>query len=405
MPFVKLPTGQSTRYYRSDTGHVNDSQPIIYVNLSPENAKTFVRNPNWKVLLAKGADVTAPYTRREFTSRCKSASISGQARYMPGKLSIGTHHWAESSGTCIVLPSFSISANLNDSVLKDKAVAGLKRKLAGQTKQMNSLVPIVELRELRKLIGGIAQLTEPLVGTLLKIQSKKPSSSSASQASNAWLQWSFGVSPLIGEAKTLSDSLSDFYLGTPRTLRLTGTARKTWVSGSGQLTTTGIFGTMLKYNTELVHELSYRVIAGVNVTLRSDPNYGLLSDHLGMNIQNLASAAWELTSYSWLVDYFSTMGDFLDDAFSRSTGWNTKYVVMDKLYRVSGRTHGKFVPSGAQFVTSSCKDGIIDYFEFSREKLGSIPARQLRFKETDEISRNAVNRLLNLTALLGSRIK
>jgi len=253
------------------------------------------------------------------------------------------------------------------------------------------------------LVRQSADLSTGLVKTLLNVRNRPRDA--VRYAQDAWLNWSFGMNPLINDTKDLAVSIATFQNRENGMVRVTGTAQKDWKSRY-----VGVKDSQLSDNSSLTayadmtHHLSYKYIGGFNLKLKSANNYGLV-EHLGLNFNRLPSVAWELVAYSWLFDYFTTTGEFLDDVFTSPPG-DTKYVILNTRYTCDVRvfTDGSpvYTPPYKMVVKIDSRPGFggFKYGEFQRDVLSSLPHRSLRFKTVDEIGKNAVNRLLNLTSLL-----
>lgn len=114
---------------------------------------------------------------------------------------------------------------------------------------------------------------------------------------------------------------------------------------------------------------------------------------------------WELTPYSWIADYFGTVGAYLDDAFVSYPG-KLGYLNLIRRYSMTSDINYSF---NATEGTSSYKNYVLDqyvlpdvfnYARITRTPLTAIPHRVLRLKTKDELAQHALNKLLNLTALL-----
>lgn len=394
---LRFPSYRKSSYMRSDDGFHDDSTALGWITWSNAGRRVTSTNPNWKVLLAKGVDATNPYEM----SICEGRPliVRGSALSPRGTVVVNTDIMAISSGTSV--PGHDMGQYVyvgDDAALRDLALARLKRKLAASTKSAQALVPLVELRELHGLIRGTSNLSTSLLDTLLTIKRTK-GVSAYKYASDAWLTWSFGIKPMISDTKSIVESIGEYLTRNDFNVRLTGTASKDWKSSARQIRTTGIFGADLNWSAEFHHTLSYRYIAGFDVNWKSANNYGL-TDQLNLNFESLPSVAWELIPYSWLVDYFTTVGAYLDDTFS-SNASTTKFVVLDRRYTMKAQWLGGYTAWPGRSANSTCRPGMVDYFSIKRSSLGTnLPTRQLRFKSLDEIGVNGVNRLLNLAALL-----
>lgn len=364
------------------------------------------KNPNWKQVIAKGGNATSPYTRQEgkLTPPRHTMSGSGWTLYA------GEKTWYASRDTSRrVFNPVVLLMTGDDTTLRDQALARIKRKLASQSSSTNVVVPMVELRELRGLVRSLAKSGTGLVNTLLEARDgKRFTGRSLPQfASDAWLTWSFGISPMIGEANSISAAIAAFLNKKDSRIRLEGFASKNWKSGSAQNQATASIGEVLRYGHDAEHSLTYKYTGGFDLSMKSGNNYGL-GPQFGLEFGAIIPTAWELVPYSWLVDYFTTVGAYLDDTFTSPSG-TTKYLSLGKKYTCRITSNGTYIPNKSTTVeghyinSQSHTPQIYVYSSFERTSLTTLPHVGLRFKTMDEMGLNAVNRLLNLTSLLLKR--
>lgn len=388
-----------SRYVRSDlAGEQKLNVTSGYYNLSRSDTRTTNLNRDWKSRLALGQDVSSAYNLVRQTYVPFSFSGTGFSK----PIVVNTDHFARS--TCRGLLAYdpgSLVFTADDNDLMAIALMRLKRKLQNQTKQVNAVVPLVELREFRGLIRGTAELAEGLVMRLLAIKARGRKTARR-DASKAWLTFSFGISPMISDTKAVAESIAAYITRRDRTVKLTGTASKDWFASVAPTQRTGLFKANLEYRATVQHSLSYRYTAGFDLNLKSANNYGIDSQ-LGLEFGALLPTLWELTPYSWLVDYFTTVGPFLEDTFTSDVS-QTRYVVRNRRYSCKVKMNGTFIPvDNTRILSSRFRGGDYTYFSFSRTPLSALPTTPLRIKSFDEVGNNAVNRLLNLTSLLLAR--
>lgn len=376
-----------TKYY----GPQYDADPMLL----GYDTRIKVDNPNWRVDVAKGIDASNPYTR------------SGYARLRPG------------DGGCEVLyplygsdyirakdvqRSFSLSnpsfPSRVDNVVRDQALTKLKRKLNSHTEQVNALVPLGELREMRGFIRATAELTETTLKALLTAQMRKDP---LKYASEMWLNYKFGVKPLLADTRNIATSLAAYQHRSDRRVRIYGSAQKDWISSSSG-SHTGTYGANCHYLHTLYNRVSYRFIGAYDILIQSANDY-TIAKHLGLREQSLIPAFWELVPYSWIVDYFTTVGAFLDDVFMAPAG-TLGYLVEDRLYKCSVQSNFWYEPwSGAEILSQTPGQGTYTFFEFERTPLSTLPHTMLRLRTMDEIGYRAIDKVLNLAALLITRSK
>lgn len=380
-------------YSRSDNPtlqflHTSQSLPF-----TTQPYRDLVDKPGWKALVEKKLDASNPYTRYDVKQ------IPGVFRSYESGVSSGVKFVCNGDFVFTTDPSFLVST-ADDNALRDLALARLKRKLSSRTNQVNVMIPLVEIRELRSVIRAIAYSTMDLIVALINIKKTK-GKSAYKFAAHAWLAFSFGIRPTLIEANEILESI-DSFIQKSGDGKFTdyGAAKKMWKTSA---TRTAAFGynSTATFAGELFHQLSYRYTCGYSTPLKAANNYRL-EDQFGLNFGAMVPAVWELTPFSWVFDYFSTIGAYLDDAFIADLT-QTIYVVLTKKYVCNatfpvGRTVHGFNQSGYSSLTGRNHGFKAVYVQ--RTPLSSLPVRSLRFKTSDEIGKNAVNKLLNLTSVL-----
>lgn len=395
---IRLPYSVFAEYVRKDMPgtqtHLKESGVIP---LGLPRVETLTKVPDYKVKILRGQDASSSYFRRNvhvkpmgyFTQNfgtvdyARSIRFDGFARCRP-----------------FVDPTKFVSST-DDVALRDLALKRLKAKLAGRSNQVNLLIPAVELREMRSMITNIAVSGADLVRALIAIKKSK-GASAWKFASHAWLNWSFGIAPTLSEIQSISQSIDSFMKDSEGKYTDYGAARKQWVSSHGG-SLSGAFKTTDSWKSQALHTLSYRYICGFRTKVRSANDYGIGS-HFGLEFGAVIPAVWELTPFSWLWDYFSTMGDYLEDTFV-SDSTSSIYVNLNKRYTCKGQIHPDVRgTSGVDGLSVIKTPGTYDIMEFTRTPLSQLPSRSLRFKTSDEIGKNAVNKVLNLASILAGGI-
>lgn len=288
----------------------------------------------------------------------------------------------------------------------DIALKRLKRKLANDQSQFKALVPLGEHKELRAMVTRSAEVTTNFLKAVIGL--KKLKFKQFMQASgDLWLQYSFAVKPTISDTEQLLATISDqFSKQFDTTSRYTGGAYKYWKDlGIDPGFTNGTSGCQIT-GTPWGYFYGYHVqyVAGVNDTPRSANNY--LRAKYGLSKGDIIPAAYELTAFSWVLDYFSTTGDVIEDVFSRDPGTTIYCTKSSKLTCYAEQTLTPRLSSVSfSNLVGGPKVSTYDACLFRREVLGSIPFRALRVKSADEISRNAVNKVLNLASILVTKRK
>lgn len=182
----------------------------------------------------------------------------------------------------------------------------------------NAQVFTGELREtinfLRSPFESLLELAEALLVTIFKVKASgriKGKRYIEQTIANAWLEFRFAALPLFsdidaivdianGKMKDVLDGRKKFY----------GYSERSVSSYTNQLT--GVNDVQYK----LIQETRYRAQCYIHCGI----NFAILNDEIRLDsaafdqllsIENLPSTAWELTPFSWLVDYFINVGAIL----------------------------------------------------------------------------------------------
>jgi len=366
-------------------------------------------NPNWRVKVVRRQSASTDYFRSAW--EFKSGSFHGHAstpnaRGLPGGDPLvdagggkmGFHYHPLTS---------SFPGNRVDPYLKDIAVSRIRSKLAAHSKSMNVVVPLVELRELRGLVRGVAQLSTSMLTTLIDIKRTR-GRSALKWASDAWLAFQFGAKPLVSDVAAAAESIASYLAARDHTVRLEASSPTvTRLVSSFRESYPSYFGTNHREVLQGVSRLSYRVVAGFHCPVSSGNNYRLDSQ-FGLDFQALPSVLWELTPYSWVVDYFTNVGEFLEDTFTVPSG-DTLYVSVGRRFEFDYTVTTQLTPYVAVppaqpvRINYMATAGKGRYIEFQRVAEPNLSRPSLRFRSVDEIGRSGIFKVLNLASVLAGR--
>lgn len=361
------------------------------VRLLGYNTRSGYSDSDYAMKIARKEDATLPYSRVFYHIRPMSVS-SSWLRNKEENSSVRMDS-LETLPKAYVMPS--------DSVTRDTALKIFKSKFNENYSDFQALIPLAELKETRGLIRSTADISYRLLSELIAIKRGRGSVKRISSlASDAWLQYSFAISPTIGDIDQLLTVIGDHLTRNDKTFNISKGFRKRWTESVRGSNPSFIQDQTLHYVREIQHELGYRFTAGYNLDLRSGNDYST-TERFGLDFRQLPLVGWELIPFSWVVDYFTTMGAFLDDVFVSKPG-QTVYLCETRKYSRVAITTGNLTPnaSNVKIWHQSVEPEIYNHFQFRREKLTSLPHRALRFKTADEVSQNFVRKLLNLSSVL-----
>ncbi len=134
------------------------------------------------------------------------------------------------------------------------------------------------------------------------------------KGSNAWLQYNYGWAPLFGDISTVVGAASSFSHQYEEYRNGSGGWRKkslgkTFNVADGNV---GPASDRLTWSSSELYKVSleYKILpAAATGYVLSYPNF--LAKKMGLSLDHLASAAWELVPYSFVADWFLPVGDLL----------------------------------------------------------------------------------------------
>lgn len=366
------------------------------------NVRVLNENRSWKQQVAIGADASTNYSRSEWLMyRPPITYATGYDKWPAYGVDRTCQGYWIHTGSGLLTPFSG-----DDVETRDAALMKLKNRLRSHYGSTQSMAPLAELRELRTSIRGFTGMTTEFLHDLLSIRRTK-GKSALKYAANAWLGFNFGAKPLVGEIAENIQAVENYLNRTDHRSRVSGKQKKEWVSSAKELNGAAMLSGGLDTYHEVKHTLSYQYAGAFTTSVEAANNYGV-SDHFGLQWKELIPTFWELVPYSWAVDYFTSVGAYLNDTFEVPSG-DLTYLYMNRLYTMSVRSRTEvrkynYASYPPRYGVSSvnCIPGHYEYFSFSRTKLATLPHIGMRFKSADEIGFNAVNKLLNLASVLVS---
>lgn len=138
-------------------------------------------------------------------------------------------------------------------------------------------------------------------------------------AGNLWLEWSYGWGPLLG---TVYDMMDDLRTAKSKPLRFTVRAN-TEHTNSYVLTQSGSFPILYEQSKLLSWPALRTDYVKHGISLTYEVKDTIISDLTGAGIANPGLVAWELTPWSFVVDWFANVGNYLE---SQTIGNGLRYI-------------------------------------------------------------------------------
>lgn len=236
---------------------------------------------------------------------------------------------------------------------------------------------------------------QPYNGKLLKREIKP----SRDNLANYWLEYSFGWRPLLGDIYGSAELIADTFIRSPKTsVSATGSCTRResdYVLGQAYV------GTGSKDNFEHAISISERVVRYVIEFEVDSYTQQTLS---ATGITDPATLAWELVPYSFVVDWFLPVGDYLS-ALSATRGLafkrGTRSVRSSLTMSTNWKQHGE-VTNNDFFVRSGMGREIVEMSKV-RTVLTSFPSIPLPVLQPSDKLVHALHSLALLQGLLSPK--
>lgn len=373
---------------------VQDSTPITLVTTS----RTRNSLPNWRDKVRRNQDASLPYSLT--TGKCLTI---GGVMQVSGTTGQKFSYRIDTSGRYKLYGVPRFPNDTTDSETRNRALKKMKDQLAGRTGSAHAMAPLAEARELSALVRQAAMLSTNFAVACLEAKRTK-GRSWVRYMQDTWLGYNFALAPMIGDISNIGNAIASYIARQDSDVRLRATATKRGLytyDPSTSVTSTPIGFALYKKGSG-TYELSYRFVGGFELALASANDYSLL-DQLGIGFSAIPSTLWELTAFSWLFDYFTNVGEFLDDVFTSSPA-NTIYLVENRMLRCrcthSFEFSAKGNPNGIIPIESPMQHRQFELMQFQRTPLAALPHATLVVKHQDSVARNSVSKLLNLLSVL-----
>lgn len=304
------------------------------------------------------------------------------------------------------------------SELDAKCLAKLYSKLREEQEQMNGLQFLGELREALHMIRSPAEGIRKALNTYyslakkrskgMQVGHKKDAKAITAMLSETWLEISFGWKPLLQDTRELAKTIAR---------HVTGRLPRKRVSYAVELEERGISSlsdfTYYQFNV-LSGTTSWQQTSGIRWIVGLSPNVngpGLQSARLsqlaGFDPRNFLPTLYELTPWSFLVDYFVNVGEIIGAA---TTVTNNVAYVCKNTRQVTTRSAEMHIDSGRTQVRlhdvynvngsggGSLGASVVKRITFERRHFDTIPLPQLTLTLP-----GSVNQFANMASLVASR--
>jgi len=287
------------------------------------------RLPNWREKIEKGenatTDLSAVHEELEYNFIRPQTPVFERWLFSDGVTywcRVKSGDWWVRNQDHVVLVE-QPSPELDITFVDNLARAAFYSRLKSETRKFQGLVFLGELGEtlhmLRRPAFGLQKLVKDFVDTLKKRKRSAPKQWKKN-IGEIWLEQSFGWNPLIADSR---DAVSAYKaLTDPSRQHSTriSVGRAKYFDTTASLPATEKPG----YKWQSIYPIQNRNVAGrktERVTIRyraavrpqvEAPTWGTNMSLFGFSPQEFVPALWELLPWSFLIDYFTNVGELLD---------------------------------------------------------------------------------------------
>lgn len=304
-------------YHRYYNGSATSIQSRSF---SATDIKSGYNNPRWKELSDAGQDAGSNYSRIITYKVISNPSVNWKwMKYRNGLKNSTYTYLREGQYPMYTMRQDFNFGSVDTASLERELIVEMLGEIRGARSPFQALPFLGELKEtiemIRSPLRGIRKHTARYARQLRRNKTALKKAGLVSDIlTDLYLQWTYGVSPLIGDIDNLKEAYMKLSQQEPKPLVL---------RVSGKISQGGSDGvTQTDYTPCLVlHTYATEARIQIKVCLEQQikTTTGAL-DTLGVNLNEFVPTLWELLPYSFLIDYVTNVGDVIGGACTSLAG-------------------------------------------------------------------------------------
>lgn len=310
----------TTNYPLSGTGSSTSTETDYTSYTTLVNSRTWSGGelPNYRELIRKGEDVTNAYWSKTVRHTTSPGTLSYKRRLAqlwgtPAAMKVyrtidGSSSWS------VALSAASIPTSFNGQAESD-AAAAFTRRFREVLSEAQAIVSGGEARESVHAVlharDSVFRKLRAFQNTARAVSLRLRGNSLKHAVSEAYIEWSFGVRPLVADVESLANAAAK------TVSKLSDKPFRFSANGSYSTDTNYSLNNSTQPAINASYSVQYDVAQHAETSVRwygkvrIDAHTGTFASNFGLTLDNWVPSLYELIPYSWAVDYFTGIGDFI----------------------------------------------------------------------------------------------
>ncbi len=294
--------------------------------------RTGERVEKWKSKISSLVQAGSPFSTTRYTHYVKSVA---QGQYEGYDYKLPTPPWSNNyinryRGYWVYAPAPSTVNHLSTdgALAEQRALMLLYKRIRAHEEAFNMAPVLAEMNEtIDMIVRPASALREGITKHLRSVQKlkgrwlrgvpfHKRRETLLRAAAGSWLEFSFGWAPTVSDvaagAEALAKFVQDEHVGYKR-ISAQGSSVQSMDLGTSILWNGTLEEQRIRQSWETKRTVRYIVGHRSDVITNSKGDFVHFLANFGLtNWRNVAVGAWEIIPYSWLVDYFTNIGELIE---------------------------------------------------------------------------------------------